>query len=476
MYRQLKATFRINEEGFYHIIWYNCFLLICLPLFMTKQISILSVSQLNRFIKQYLENEIGYVTVEGELSNVTKATSGHYYFTLKDNQAQIRCVFFKNRHLTPFCKQLKEGIKVIAKGKTSLYEARGDYQLIIDELQEAGVGDLFAQFEVLKNKLTQEGLFAAERKRPLPRFPKNIGIITSPTGAALQDMLSTLNRRFPLASIFIFPSEVQGATAHEQLIKAILQANQLGVCDVLLLARGGGSIEDLWAFNNEALARCIAASKIPVISGVGHETDFTIADFAADYRAETPTAAAARATPHKDELAQHIEMLCTRLHKAMSYAIQKHQTRLTLLTSTIHSPYQMIAAQWQKVDYLEKQLFIAMNRLIHQKKNQLNLYIHPLQKNNPIHYLQQVTYRITQLTNSLTHHMESKMNAARFVLKSNLSTLHAVSPLATLDRGYSITSHHGKIIDNVANLKIQDAIHVRLAKGSVECSITHIYN
>ncbi len=433
-----------------------------------------SVSQLNRLIKNYLEQEIGRVCVEGELSNVTKPGSGHFYFTLKDTSAQIRCVFFKNRHVAPLCHQLKDGLKVIASGKLSLYEARGDYQLIVEDLQEAGLGALYLQFEALKNKLAQEGLFAAERKKPLPKIPKHIGIISSSNGAALHDMLSTLARRFPLANVFIFPSEVQGATAHEQLIKALRHANQMAHCDVLLLARGGGSIEDLWAFNNELLAREIAASTIPIVSGVGHETDFTIADFVADYRAETPTAAATISTPHQDDLKQYIDTLEARIHRAMTKKLQEQQTHLGYLTSKINSPSSIVASHWQTIDYLEKQLILNLKRIIQDKKQRSMFCTNQLHHNNPLHYLQHSHARINQLAQQLAQQMRIKINTAQYALKSNLTTLHAVSPLATLDRGYSITSYHGKIIDNASLLKIDDSIHVRLAQGSIECNVTHI--
>ncbi len=230
---------------------------------------ILTVSQLNKQIKHFLEQDIGIVNIEGELSNLSKPVSGHFYFTLKDTGAQIRCVFLKNRHLSPFSSQLKDGQHVIASGRLSLYEARGDYQLIIDHLSEAGLGRLYQQFETLKNKLHGEGLFAVERKKPLPVLPATIALITSTSGAAIQDILATLARRFPLAHVLVYPSEVQGTGAAGQLIKAIQRANIEQRGDVIILARGGGSMEDLWAFNDEQLARQIAASTIPIISGVG---------------------------------------------------------------------------------------------------------------------------------------------------------------------------------------------------------------
>ncbi len=437
---------------------------------------VVTVSQLNRHIKNYLEQEIGVVYVEGELSNLSRPSSGHLYFTLKDSHAQIRCVFFKNRHLGPFISKLKDGQHLVASGRLSLYEARGDYQLIVDELKEAGLGELYLQFEALKNKLAAEGLFHPERKKPLPKIPKTIGIITSTSGAAIQDILSTLGRRFPLASVFIYPSEVQGATAAEQLIKALQYANAHNRCDVLILARGGGSMEDLWAFNHELLARHIAASTIPIVSGVGHETDFTIADFVADYRAETPTAAATAVTPHREELLQLINNLMSRLQSAILRQIQNQQIKMDYLASKLSSPKQIIAAHWQTIDYLEKQLLLCINGTITHRKQQLQLCTKELQMKNPLHYVKQTKLRLNQVREQLIQHLHIKINFLRYQLNNNLSTLHAVSPLATLDRGYSLTTHNGTVLYNTEHLNLGDTVNVRLAKGSLSCEIKEINN
>lgn len=434
---------------------------------------IVTVSQLNRHIKLYLEQEIGVVFVEGELSNLSKPSSGHLYFTLKDSGAQIRCVYFKSRHTT-LIKKLSDGQQVIASGRLSLYEARGDYQLIVDELKEAGLGALYLQFEALKNKLAAEGLFYPERKRALPKMPKTIGIITSTSGAAIQDILSTLCRRFPLASVYIYPSEVQGATAAEQLIKALDYANRHNCCEVLILARGGGSMEDLWAFNHERLARHIATSTIPIVSGVGHETDFTIADFVADYRAETPTAAAAAVTPNKDDLLQLINNLTSGLHTAINRYLQNQNLKLEYLASKVSSPQQIVASHWQTVDFLEKHLNACIIQTLTRKKQQLSILLNRLHLKNPLHYLQHIKLRLQQIEDQLIQLMISKVNQAHFHLKNNLSTLHAVSPLATLNRGYSITSHRGNIIYSASSLKQGDFIDVRLNKGSLKCEIKQI--
>jgi exodeoxyribonuclease VII large subunit len=441
---------------------------------MTIQFSILTVSQLNKQVKSYLENELGTVHVEGELSNLSKPSSGHYYFTLKDSSAQIRCVLFKNRLFGSPAAKLADGQQIVASGKLSLYEARGDYQLIVDQVTEAGLGELYKRFEELKNKLAAEGLFNPARKKMLPAIPKTIGIITSTSGAAIQDILSTLARRFPLAKIIIYPSEVQGLTAPQQLINALLCANAKPRCDVLILARGGGSMEDLWAFNNEQLARQIAASTIPIVSGVGHETDFTIADFVADFRAETPTAAAIAVTPNSIELLNALNNAISRLYTAISRQTQNHQLRLKHLLEKISSPRHAIISYWQTMDYLERQLITNTAQHINQKRNHLNLCLAQLQAKNPITQIEQTQIRLNQIVIQLNQCIRSKIQQLRFQMTSNLSTLHAVSPLATLDRGYAIASCKNKILFNTQQVSIGDSIEVRLAKGNLTCDVTHI--
>lgn len=441
---------------------------------MSIQFSVLTVTQLNKQVKSYLENELGTVHVEGELSNLSKPSSGHFYFTLKDSSAQIRCVLFKNRHFGSPAAKLTDGQQIIATGTLSLYEARGDYQLIVEQVTEAGLGELYKRFEDLKNKLAAEGLFNQARKKPLPAIPKTIGIITSTSGAAIQDILSTLARRFPLAKIIIYPSEVQGATAPQQLINALLYANATPRCDVLILARGGGSMEDLWAFNNEQLARQIAASAIPIVSGVGHETDFTIADFVADFRAETPTAAAIAVTPSTLELLNTLNNTISRLRTAISRQTQNHQLNLKHLLDKVSSPRHAIVSYWQTMDYLERQLSTNMTQLINHKRNQLNLCFAQLRAKNPITQIEQTQIRLNQIIIQLNQHIRTKVQQLRFQMTSNLSTLHAVSPLATLERGYAIASSNNKILFSAHQVTIGDSIEVRLAKGSLTCSVSHI--
>lgn len=441
---------------------------------MNDQLPILTVSQLNRQVKSFLENEIGLVHVEGEISNLSKPSSGHYYFTLKDNSAQIRCAFFKNRHSSSALRDFRDGQQVVASGKLSLYEARGEYQLIVEEIAEAGLGVLYQRFEELKIKLAAEGLFNSERKKPLPKIPETIGVITSPTGAAIRDILSTLARRYPLAKIIIYPSEVQGQTAPQQLIKALQRANADKRCAVLILARGGGNIEDLWAFNDEYLARQIATSTIPVVSGVGHETDFTIADFVADYRAETPTAAAAAVTPNCIELFNILNNAISRLSDAIIRQVNGLQLKLGYLMDKITSPKQAIASYWQTVDYLEKQLLSAITQFISLRINKINLFSTQLHAHNPKNQIEQTNIRLRQLIMQLTQEIRIKLTQLKNQLSTNLSTLHAVSPLATLDRGYAIVSKNQRILFSTKQLEVGDTVEVRLSKGSLACEITQI--
>lgn len=386
----------------------------------------LTVTQLNRQIRVMLEEGVGLISVQGEVSNLSRPASGHAYFSLKDTSSQLRCVFFKNRYRKGLEDILKNGQALTLTGVLSLYEARGDYQLIVEHMTSIGVGSLAQQFEVLKEKLKSLGLFEPIRKKKWPVFSNAIGIITSPTGAAIKDILTTLSRRFPLAAVYIYPSEVQGTQAPNQLIQAIKQANAEARCDVLLLARGGGSLEDLWAFNDEALAFAIAESQIPIISGVGHETDFTIADFVADFRAATPTAAAEAATPDQFQLRDHCQRLIVRLNIAISRLLIHQTDRLHRLLDRLKSPQATLQSQWQTLDYLTRQLYTLMQHLLSEKKH---------------------------------------------LLAQGMQMLHTLSPLATLSRGYAIASLHAKVITQAKAAPIGSIIDVQLAEGRLHCEV-----
>src|ERR1700728_4779172 len=324
---------------------------------------IYSVSRLNREVRILLERGFGSLWLEAGISNFARPSSGHWYFSLKDAAAQVRCAMFRQRNM--LCAfTARDGQKVLVRARIGLYEPRGEYQLIVDHMEDAGLGALMRQFEELSAKLSAEGLFAAERKRPLPALPKRIGVITSPTGAAVRDILHVLARRFPAVRVLIYPVAVQGAQAAAEIVAALKTAGARLDCDVLILARGGGSLEDLWAFNDEKLARAIVASPIPVISGVGHEVDFTIADFAADVRAPTPSAAAELVAPDAEEWIAACSRLGTRLERCLRRRLAERAERLRWLTGRAAqvSPIARLAQQTQRLDELDQRMSRAMRR------------------------------------------------------------------------------------------------------------------
>lgn len=435
-----------------------------------NQKNVVTVTQLNRQVRSWLEHELGEVSVTGELSNTSRPASGHLYFTLKDESAQLRCVFFRSNHNRD-SKNLVDGQQVIASGRLSLYEARGDYQLIVSTLVQAGAGALYLQFERLKAKLQQQGLFAPERKKQLPRYPAVIAVITSGSGAALQDILNTLKRRFPIADVHIYPCEVQGKTAAGQLVKAIIKANLASKANVILLARGGGSIEDLWPFNEEELALAISQSHIPIISGVGHETDFTIADFVADKRAATPTAAAVAATPDALELLGCIESFTRRMSVALSQRMRHQQLVLSHLVATISSPEQIISRHWQTLDYREQQLHQLMGHCVRHQHHRLQMALSLLQAKSPTLLLQQSRSRLKQAKLRLQQVTDNRIKQLKQEFTRQIATLQAVSPLATLERGYAIATSQNRIIVSSKQVCLGDTINLRLAKGYLICEV-----
>ena len=392
---------------------------------------VFSVKEINRLVRELLEQSFPSFWISGEISNFISASSGHWYFSLKDDEAQVRCTMFKNKNMAADWVP-KNGEKIEAKCFIGLYEARGEYQLNIEVIRHAGAGLLSEAFNQLKEKLLKEGLFEPTRKKLIPQFPQSIGVITSPTGAAIEDILITLKRRSPHIPIFIYPSLVQGKEAPSAIVKAIETANTRMECDVLILARGGGSIEDLWAFNEEIVARAIIASKIPTITGVGHETDTTIADFVSDLRAPTPTGAAELVTSHTIELIKTMQAYKNQLNKMMASVIRE-----------------LI----QKVDYLEKRL-ISPRQQIQRQKEQIHQYIQ----------------RINQsMKNAM---IQYRLNIDK--LKLNLDHL---SPHAVLSRGYSIiTNVDGQIVNNINQLKLDDKIHIQLNHGQADANISDLKN
>lgn len=440
---------------------------------MITETIILSVAQLNRHIKTWLEQEMGEVCVEGEISNLAKPSSGHFYFTLKDSLAQVRCVYFRNRHENG-SHDFQNGQQVIARGMLSLYEARGDYQLIIEELKQSGEGDLFKQFELLKKKLASIGLFENSRKRELPKFPLTIGIVTSTNAAALKDVLTTLARRFPIAKIVIYPSEVQGKLAPKQLVEALQLANQQKRCDVLILARGGGSMEDLWAYNDEQLAFTIANSSIPIVSGVGHETDFTIADFVADLRAATPTAAAEAVSPNIEDLVDYFQRIEIKMGSTINRLLQYKRLIIEHQIQKIASPGRLILSHWQTLDFLKTRLLKAIQKISANKRQYLLLLNAGLTSKNPSSLVHFYLQSLTSLQSKMVQLQFYKIEMLKEKLWTQMATLHAVSPLATLERGYSIVTRESKIISNAELLQKGDKVVVQLAIGKFQAKVTEV--
>ncbi|EHH1244219.1 exodeoxyribonuclease VII large subunit [Vibrio parahaemolyticus] len=436
--------------------------------------NIFTVSRLNAEVRLLLENEMGIVWLVGEISNFSAPVSGHWYLTLKDSRAQVKCAMFRgnNRRVTF---KPANGNQVLVKARLSLYEPRGDYQLIIESMQPEGDGRLQQEFEELKMKLAAEGLFAQTNKLLLPEHPKCVGVITSKTGAALYDILDVLKRRDPSLPVVIYPTMVQGDDAAIQIAQAIGRANSRNECDVLIVGRGGGSLEDLWCFNNEILARTIAASQIPIISAVGHEVDMTIADFVADVRAPTPSAAAelvSRDNSHKDQ------SLVAKQHKlasAMRYylAQQKQQSAQLLHRLERQHPSYQLQRQSQQLDELDMRLRRAIQRFIDTRQQAVERKHHRLQLNSPVKHLAQQKSRLERVEHKLLDAMDRKLLTMRHQLAIAAEKLDTVSPLATLKRGYSITqTEQGKVVTSADDVKTGDLLVTRLANGEIHSTVS----
>jgi exodeoxyribonuclease VII large subunit len=434
---------------------------------------IYSVSRLNREVRVLLERGFGSLWLEGEISNFARPSSGHWYFSLKDAAAQVRCCMFRQRNvLAAF--SAKDGQKVLVRARIGLYEPRGEYQLVIDHMEDAGVGALKRQFEQLSAKLNAEGLFAAERKRALPLLPKRIGVITSPSGAAIRDILHVLARRFAAVPVLIYPVSVQGAAAAGEITAALRLAGVRAECDVLILARGGGSLEDLWAFNDEALARAIVASPVPVISGVGHEVDFTIADFAADVRAPTPSAAAELVVPNGEEWLISLRRFQVRLARAVRRRVEAQRERLRWLTgrAALVSPVARLSQQSQRLDDLELRLARSWRHSVSQRRSALADYRTRLWQASPVARVHTAIARQAALCARLRIAGVEQVRRARERLQPLVRTLNAVSPLATLERGYAIVSREdGGILRNAADALPGTIIEARLSIGKVRAKV-----
>lgn len=443
-----------------------------------REQQVFTVTRLNSAVRMILEQDLGLVWLTGELSNLAMPSSGHWYFSLKDLGAQVRCAMFKgNNRRVAFRPQ--DGMQVLVQARVSLYEPRGDYQLIIESMQPAGDGVLALRFEELKRRLGAEGLFDEGHKRPLPREPRAVGLVTSATGAALHDMLTVLKRRAPDLPIFIYPTQVQGSAAIGQIVAAIALANRRAEVDVLIVGRGGGSLEDLWCFNEEVVARAIANSAIPVISAVGHEVDVTISDFAADLRAPTPSAAAELVAPDQSARAQRLAHLWQRLVQAMN----RHQTAarhgFVLLQKRLdhQDPKRRLEQQSQRLDELSARLQQLLNQRLHQGERRLaNLELR-LQAKSPERLLA-IGRRRHQLAQERLHALIAKrQDQASHRLAMLTARLDGVSPLATLGRGYSITrTQSGDVINRAAQVNAGQTLVTTLAEGHLQVRVEEVHN
>ena len=436
------------------------------------QREIFSVSQLTTAVRQTLEKNFPLIWVEGEISNLATPASGHIYFSLKDPNAQVRCAMFKmRRRLLDFAPE--NGMQVLLRAKVGLYEARGDFQLIIEHMEEAGDGAMRREYEALKRRLRNEGLFEASHKQAIPTLPKQIGIITSPTGAAIHDILTVLKRRFPAIPVLIYPVPVQGDTAAKQISRMIHLANTRKECDVLIIGRGGGSLEDLWAFNDEHLAHTIFKSEIPIVSAVGHEVDFSIADFVADVRAPTPSAAAELLSPDRNEWLQQLNSYKRRLVSAMQNRLSQSAQRLDWLAQRISSPQQRLEQAGLRINALQQRLLAAQKTLFQEKRDQCQLLHASLLRHAPLQRIVAYQQNNTLLRNRLIHAMRSIIQHHQERLSLFVNTLDAVSPLATLSRGYSITRRvdNGELIRDSSAITKGTQLETRLEKGRLICTV-----
>jgi exodeoxyribonuclease VII large subunit len=430
---------------------------------MQASTAVLSISELNRRARQLLEGGFPLLWVSGEVSNLTRAASGHVYFSLKDEGAQVRCVMFRSRaQILPW--RLENGQQVEAQVLVSLYEARGDFQLNVEAMRRAGLGQLFEAFARLKARLEQEGLFAPERKRALPTHPRAIGIVTSPQAAALRDLLTALKRRAPQVPVILYPTLVQGELAAAGVVAAVEAANRRNECDVLIVARGGGSIEDLWAFNEEISARAIAASAIPVVSGVGHETDFTIADFAADLRAATPTAAAELVSAGWFAAREVLRQRWPQLQTVMRQQIESRMQTIDLLAHRLVSPQQRLRQSRQSLELLQGRMRHAMQAMLRARNEAAGRQQLALQRARPQFAAHRGQIRL--LGQGLANVMQQRLHESRSACERLGSALSHLSPDATLARGYSIVRDAaGNIVNDSSQLRAGDAIRLRFAKG-----------
>ena len=427
---------------------------------------IFTVSQLTAEIKTLLERNFEHLWVEGEVSNLRLPGSGHLYFTLKDESAQIRAVMFRMQNrLLKF--QPEDGLQVVGYGRLTVYEPRGEYQIVLDYLEPKGLGALQLAFEQLKEKLSREGLFDPARKKSLPSLPQKIGIVTSPTGAAIRDILQIINRRFANVHLLLYPVRVQGVGAAQEIARAIDELGQWPGLDVMIVGRGGGSLEDLWAFNEEAVARAIHRSPVPVVSAVGHEIDFTIADFVADLRAPTPSAAAELVVRNKVELVQTLESLARRLSQTVRMKLESRQERLSSLVYRLTDPRKRVSDQRLRLDDLSSRLATSIQQSLGRRVDRFRMKVESLLLLHPGKRVTDYSHRLNQLHRRLAVAGRSRVRFYRQRVEVAAGRLQSLSPLAVLERGYGIARvlPSREIIRDASRLKADDRVNVKVHRG-----------
>jgi exodeoxyribonuclease VII large subunit len=442
-----------------------------------SEIRHVTVTALTKYIKRKFDVDphLKDIWVKGELSNFKMHSRGHMYFTLKDEHARIAAVMFAGQNSSLKFKP-ENGMKVLLRGEISVYEPSGNYQLYVKEMQPDGIGSLYLAYEELKKKLEQEGLFDQKHKQPIPKYPVTVGVITSPTGAAIRDILITINRRYPAAKVIILPALVQGIHAGPSVVKAIKQANGLGYLDVLIVGRGGGSIEELWAFNEEIVAREIFHSNVPVISAVGHETDYTIADFVADLRAPTPTAAAELAVPHFAELLERTANRQTRLLRAMQEKLSSKKEQLAYYQKSyaFKYPKQLYQQKEQQLDDLVESLQRENMRSIQLKKDKYDSLKNRLYRLHPRDQVNREKEKHERLIAKMTRDMSVLYRQKQEKFKAMAANLNALSPLKIMERGYSIAYHEEDLVKSISQVQAGDELHVQMQDGQLVCQVTGV--
>ncbi len=434
--------------------------------------TILTVSRLTALLRGVLEENFEQLWVGGEVSNLSYPSSGHCYFTLKDAGAQLRCVMFKSA-VKNLKFRLTDGMALIVRGRISVYDQRGEYQLICEYLEPAGVGALQTAFVQLKEKLALEGLFAEAHKSAIPRFPRKIGVITSPTGAAIHDILNVLKRRFASLAVLLYPVRVQGEGAAVEIARAVDEMNRLGDVDILIVGRGGGSLEDLWAFNEEAVARAVYRSKIPVISAVGHETDWTICDFVADLRAPTPSAAAELVIASSEELRSQVDGLSHRLRKTIENILVSYDRRLEGLRRALHDPRMMVGHLAQRLDDLTGRLDMGLHVAVSRRRDRFERLRDALRHNDPKGMIDLLRQRVALLLVRSEGLLAHRLEEIRQGFGDNAARLEVLSPLKTLARGYTIASHacDGTTVTDAGSLAPGEQLLLRLHRGAARCLV-----